>query len=145
MNLFPIGPLALAVALGTGAYLGGPAAAQQLQYACDQNSDRFIDASESRACMERAFEELASVQQAVTEEQLSATSQGERGLIFAEVDQDKNGEISREEWTNWYEQRFSAATRASQSGMPVADYESREWVAEGYTRPLPEEAGEEQK
>ena len=76
---------------------------------------------------------------------MTDTSQGERGLIFAEGDENGDGEISREEWTRWHEQRFAAATEASQSGMPVADYERREWLTESYTRPLPEEAGEEQQ
>ena len=138
-------PIALVLALGTGAVLSGTAAAQQLQYACDQNADRFIDASESRACMERAFDELAAGEEALTEQQLSETSQGERGLVFAEADEDQNGEISREEWTRWHEQRFTAATQTSESGMPTADYERMQWVQESYVRPTPEEAGQSQQ
>jgi hypothetical protein len=53
MNNLSVGAIALGVALGTGAYLSGPAAAQQLQYACDENGDGFVDASESRTCTSR--------------------------------------------------------------------------------------------
>jgi hypothetical protein len=137
MNLSGVGWIALATALGTAAYLGGPAAAQQLQYACDENGDGFIDASESRSCTERAFEELAAGEAVLTEEQLSSTGEGQP---FSEVDENGDGEISREEWTRWHEQRFTAATQASESGMPTADYESMEWVQEGYVRPTPEGA-----
>jgi hypothetical protein len=140
MNLSGVGWMAFAAALGTAAYLGGPAAAQQLQYACDENSDGFIDASESRSCTEGAFEELAAGEAVLTEEQLSGMSQGERGLIFAEADENQNGEISRDEWTRWHEQRFTAATQANESGMPTVDYERMEWLQEGYVRPTPESA-----
>ena len=141
MNHLPrIGCVALAMA----AFLSEPAAAQQLQLACDENGDGLIDASESRLCTERAFEELAAGEEALTEEHLGATGQGEQGLAFSEVDENADGEISREEWSRWHEQRFTAATQEDESGMPVADYESREWLQEGYARPMPEEAGQEQ-
>ena len=142
-HLSRVGSVALAMALGA-ACLSGPAAAQQLQYACDENGDGFIDANESRACTEREFDELAGGEQALTEQLLTDASQGERGLIFAEGDENGDGEISREEWTRWHEQRFAAA-QDSESGMPVADYERREWVQENYARPLPEEAGQNQQ
>jgi hypothetical protein len=137
--------IALAVALGTGACLSGPATAQQLQYACDENGDRFVDASESNSCTEREFEELAGGEDGLTEQQLSAMSQGERGIMFSEVDENGDGEVSREEWTNWHEQRFTAAIQPGESGMPIADYESRRWVTEGYARPMPEDAGQNQQ
>jgi EF hand len=143
-RLSRIGSFALAMGLGA-ACLSGPAAAQQLQYACDEDGDGYIDASESRACMERTFDELAAGEEALTEQLLSETSQGERGLIFAEADENQDGEISREEWTRWHEQRFAAATQASESGMPTADYDRMEWTQEGYVRPTPEEAGQKQQ
>jgi hypothetical protein len=133
------------VALAMAAFFSEPAAAQQLQLACDENGDGLIDASESRLCTERAFEELAAGEEALTEEQLGATGQAEQGLAFSEIDENGDGEISREEWSRWHEQRFTAATQESESGMPVADYESREWLQEGYARPMPEEAGQEQQ
>ena len=135
----------LAMALGTAVCLSGPAAAQQLQFACDEDGDGLIDASESRLCTEREFGDLAAGGETLTEEQLGALGQGERGAAFSGIDQDGDGEISREEWTRWHEQRFAAATQEAESGMPVADYESGEWLQEGWTRPLPEDAGQDQQ
>ena len=75
---------ALAVALLCGA---GVAAAQQLQLACDENTDGFVDAKESSSCMERRFDEIAAGQEMLTEELLTAKAGGERGPVFAEVDE----------------------------------------------------------
>jgi hypothetical protein len=75
-----LGSTALAIALGLGAYPAGPAAAQQIQYACDENGDGFVDATESRLCTEREFDEIAAGEQALTEEQLSALSEGQEGM-----------------------------------------------------------------
>jgi hypothetical protein len=135
MNNLSVGAIALAVALGTGAYLSGPAAAQQLQYACDENGDGFVDASESRTCTEREFDELAAGEEMLTQERLSATAQGEQGRTFAEVDANADGEVSREEWASWHEQRFTAASPTGESGIPAADYESMKWASESYKRP----------
>jgi EF hand len=145
MNNLSVGAIALAVAIGTGAYLGGPAAAQQLQYACDENGDGFVDASESRMCTERAFDELAAGEEVLSEERLGAMGQGEQGRTFSEVDENADGEVSREEWTKWHEQRFTAATQTGESGIPAADYETMEWANESYVRPTPEKPGQNQQ
>jgi hypothetical protein len=144
MNNLSVAAIGLAVALGTGAGLSGAAAAQQRQHACDANADAFIDTGESRMCTARDFDELAAGEQVLTEERLSATGQGEQGRTFSEVDENADGEISREEWTGWHEQRFTAAIR-TEGGMPVADYESMQWTKEGYVRPTPEGAGQNQQ
>jgi len=146
MNHLSVGLTTLAAALGTAAYLSGPAAAQQLQYACDENGDGFVDASESRSCTERNFDELAAGEEVLTQERLSAMGgQGEQGTLFAEVDENGDGEVSREEWTRWHEQRFAAATQTGESGIPAADYERMEWLQEGYARPTAEDAGQKQQ
>jgi EF hand len=140
MNNLSVGAIALAVALGTGAYLSDRAAAQQLQYACDENGDGVVDATESRMCTEREFDELAKGEEILTEEQL-----GQQGRTFSEVDENGDGEVSREEWARWHEQRFTAATQTGGSGIPAAEYDSMRWVTEGYTRPTPEAAGQKQQ
>ncbi|HEX6114898.1 MAG TPA: hypothetical protein VFZ10_21560 [Geminicoccaceae bacterium] len=143
-NLWVMAP-ALAVALGTAACLSGPAAAQQLQYACDENGDGIVDVSESRTCTERQFDELAAGEEMLTEEGLSAASESAQGRTFSEVDENADGKVSREEWTSWHEQRFTAATQGGESGIPASDYESMEWATEGYARPMPEDAGQNQQ
>jgi hypothetical protein len=134
-NNLSVATLALAVALGTGAWLSGPAAAQQLQYACDENGDGFVDASESRMCTERQFDALAAGEEVLSEEGMDAVGEGAGGRTFSEVDANADGEVSRDEWTSWHEQRFTAATQTGESGIPAADYESMEWASEGYKRP----------
>ena len=58
-----------------------------------------------------------------------------RGELFKQLDQDKNGQVSRQEWANWHEQAFATATAKSGSQMPAADYQK--WSEEAYTRPTP--------
>lgn len=145
MNNLSLGAIAVAAALGTGGYLSNPAAAQQLQYACDANADALIDTGESRMCTAQEFDELAAGEDVLTEERLSGMRQGQQGRTFSVVDENGDGEISREEWTTWHEQRFTAAIGTGESGMPVADYESMEWASESYARPTPEEAGQSQQ
>jgi hypothetical protein len=120
----------LAVALLSEA---GVAAAQQLQYACDANDDGFVDAKESSLCMDQRFDEIAQAE-VLTEEILSAKAGGEKGPVFAEVDENGDGKVSREEWMSWNEKGFTAATEASQGMMPTADYESM-IQQQGYVRP----------
>jgi len=145
MRNLSVGAMALAVAFGTGAHLSGPAAAQQLQYACDENGDGFVDASESRMCTEREFDELAAGEEVLTEEGMGAVGEGAGGRMFSEVDENADGEVSRDEWTRWHEQRFTAATQTGQSGIPAADYESMQWATESYVRPTPEAGGQNQQ
>ena len=146
MRNLSLAMIALAAVLGTGAWLSGPAAAQQLQYACDENGDGFVDASESRMCTEREFDELAAGEEVLTEQGMGAGGPGAaQGRTFSEVDENADGEISREEWTRWHEQRFTAATQTGQSGIPAADYESMQWATETYVRPTPEAGGQNQQ
>ncbi len=125
-----LGSTALALALGLGAYLGGPAAAQQVQYACDENDDGFVDAIESRLCTDAEFDEIAAGEQVLTEELLSARAEGQESIpTFAEVDQNGDGQISREEWIAFGEQRFAGASEASGGRMSAEEYER--WRQEG--------------
>jgi Ca2+-binding EF-hand superfamily protein len=121
----------LAVALLSGASVAG---AQQLQLACDTNNDGSVDAKESSLCMEQRFDEIAK-EEVLTEEVLSTNASGEKGPVFAEVDENGDGKVSREEWTSWNDKGFTAATEASQGMMPTADYESM-IQEQGYVRPL---------
>jgi EF hand len=117
-----LGSTALALALGLGEYLGGPAAAQQVQYACDENEDGYVDATESRLCTDAESDEIAA-EQVLTEELLSARVEGQEGTpTFAEVDQNGDGQISREEWIAFGEERFAGAAKASGGRMSTEEY-----------------------
>jgi hypothetical protein len=125
-----LGSTALALALGLGAYLSDPAAAQQVQYACDENDDGYVDVTESRLCTDAEFDEIAAGEQVLTEELLSARAQGAEGMpTFAEVDQNGDGQISREEWIAFGEQRFAAAAKASGGRMTTEEYNT--WREQG--------------
>jgi hypothetical protein len=123
--------MVLALALLSGA---GVASAQQLQLACDTNDDGFVDAKESSLCMDQRFDEIAK-EEVLTEEILSTKAVGEKGPVFAEVDENGDGKVSREEWMSWNDKGFTAATETSQGMMPTADYESM-IQQQGYVRPL---------
>jgi hypothetical protein len=126
----PLGSTAVAVVLGLGAYLGGPAAAQQLQYACDANDDGFVDAQESELCTDREFDEIAAGEKALTEERLSARAQNQEGVPkFSDADQNGDGQISREEWAAFSGQRFAGATESSDGRMSVEEYNT--WRMQG--------------
>jgi hypothetical protein len=119
-----------AVALGLGAYLGGPAAAQQLQDACDANDDGFVDAQESELCTDREFDEIAAGEKALTEERISARVPGRQSLPkFSDADQNGDGQISREEWAAFNGQRFAGATESSDGRMSVQEYDA--WSTQG--------------
>ena len=125
-----MGSTALAIALGLGAYLSEPAAAQQIQYACDENADGYVDATESRACTEAEFDEIAAGEQVLTEELLSARAEGQEGMpAFAEVDENGDGQISREEWGGFTERSFAGATEASGGRMTTQEYST--WRQQG--------------
>jgi hypothetical protein len=118
-----LGSTALALALGLGAFFGDPAAAQQIQYACDENDDGFVDVTESRLCTDAEFDEIAAGEEVLTEELLSARGEGQEGMpTFAEIDENGDGQISREEWTAFGEQRFAGAAKASGGRMTTEEY-----------------------
>jgi hypothetical protein len=125
-----LGSTAVAIALGLGAYLNGPAAAQQLQLACDANDDSFVDAEESKLCTDREFDEISAGEQVLTEEALSAKAQGVKGLPkFDEADGNGDGQISREEWVGFSGERFAGATESSGGRMSRKDYNA--WREQG--------------
>jgi hypothetical protein len=125
-----LGSTALALALGLGAYLSDPTAAQQVQYACNENADGFVDATESRLCTDAEFDAIAAGEQVLTEELLSARAEGQEDMpTFAEVDQNGDGQISREEWIAFGEGRFAGATGESGGRMTTEEYST--WREQG--------------
>jgi hypothetical protein len=125
-----LGSTLVATALGLGACLSGPAAAQQLQLACDANDDGFVDVQESKLCTDREFDEIAAGEQVLTEEALKAKAQDAKGLpTFAEADQNGDGQISREEWVGFSGERFAGATESSGGRMSTDDYNA--WREQG--------------
>jgi hypothetical protein len=128
---FLLGSTALVLSLGLGIHLTSPALAQQIQFACDANDDDVVDATESRLCTDAEFDEIAPGETALNEERLLAAMQGRKGAVpsFAEIDADGNGEVSREEWGAFNDERFGAAAAAQGGTMSAEDYSK--WRAQG--------------
>ena len=104
------------MAFGAGICLNGPAAAQQLQLACDANDDGFVDAQESKLCTDREFDEIAAGEQVLTEEALKAKADGGKGMpTFAEPTRMAMGR--------------SAARNGSASAMSVSPARPRQAAA----------------
>jgi hypothetical protein len=121
---FLLGSTALVLSLGLGIHLTNPAVAQQIQFACDANNDNVVDATESRLCTDREFDEIAPGETALSEERLLSAMQGREGALpsFSEIDQDGDGQISREEWGALHDQRFGAAAAAKGGTMSADEY-----------------------
>jgi EF hand len=125
-----LGSTGLALTFGLGVCLSGPAAGQQLQYACDANDDGFVDAQESKLCTDAEFDKIAAGESVLTEEVLKAKSEGGKGMpTFAEADQNGDGQISREEWGEFSGQRFAGAAEASGGRMTAEEYNA--WRQKG--------------
>ena len=130
------GSTALVLGIGLGVHLSGFAIAQQVQFGCDQNGDGTVEATESRLCTDREFDEIAPGKTALTEEQLFAKMTTGKGVApnFADIDQNGDGQISRAEWSDFSAQRFAGATEASGGKMTSEDY--AKWREQGlYVRP----------
>jgi hypothetical protein len=128
----PYTSTALALLFGLGvAVAGAPAGAQQstpesmAREICDRNEDGFIDSQEMFVCGQARLDEMRGDAPHLTQQQF-LTGYGDaedaEGL-FAEADTDQDQQLSQEEWDAWQEQRFGAATEASEGRMAVEDYE----------------------
>jgi len=117
----------LALALGLGMWPSSSAVAQQIQFACDENEDSFVDATESKLCTDAEFDEIAEGEEVLTEEQLLA-GKGP-SPTFSDIDEDGDGQVSRDEWASFSDRRFAGATEASGGRMSAEDYEG--WWQQG--------------
>ena len=92
--------------------------------ACDLDGDGFVSTAEARACDDQRFGHIAGGGvDAVTEQDFVAAMTGtdDPEALFAEIDRDGDGQISREEWLQWRQQGFAGA--AAGDRMTVEDYE----------------------
>lgn len=117
----------LVLVLGLGVLPDGSLLAQQIQFACDENDDGFVDASESALCTDAEFDEIAKGEGVLTEEQLYANKGA--SPTFSDIDENGDGEVSRAEWAGFSDRRFAGATEASDGRMPAEDYEG--WWQQG--------------
>lgn len=100
--------------------------AQELSFVCDTDNDGTITAEGSQGCAEQRFETVRGGADELGEQEFATAFPEAEGPQeqFAQVDQDGNGKISRQEWMSWHDQAFAEATAESAGEMAGADYEA---------------------
>lgn len=123
---------ALALLLGLGLGVAPPAGAEQHMpeqkpMVCDTNDDGVVSAAEANVCAEEEFGQITADEEYLTEEQFGTMYEGtgEPADVFARIDQDEDGEITRDEWIGWREEGFAEATEGT-GEMPTQEYE--DWL-----------------
>ena len=111
---------ALALLLGLGLAL--PAAAQE---GADMDADQYVTAVEAQAYDERRWREFTGGAEEMRIEHFTSAMSGAQDYqaSFAEADVDQNGRVSRDEWIQWREGRFTEATEGTEGRMEAGQYE----------------------
>lgn len=123
--------LALILGLGLGASLPAGATQHMLDY--DTNNDGIIDAEEANLYAEREFENMTADEDYLTEEQFGEMYGGDDDpeVMFGEIDEDADDQISQEEWVTWRDREFTEATEETEGEMPNMEFE--EWLGADIT------------
>jgi hypothetical protein len=116
--------------------LGATTAGAVVPMACDTDKNGYISGSEAKNCTEQQFQKVVAGQQGLGPEQFSKAFPNVQnpGEAFKQIDKNGDGQISREEWSEWQEQSFATATAKSGSQMPTAEYQK--WTQGTWTRPF---------
>jgi hypothetical protein len=107
------------LAFGLGVYPSGSEVAQPIQCACDENDDGVVDADESKLCTDADFDAIVEGEEVLTEEQLFA-AKGPSPTV-SDIDENGDGQVSRDEWASISDRRFAGATEASGGRMSAED------------------------
>lgn len=128
--------LTLAVAIVLLSGLGATTGMAMAPVACDTDHNHYVTAREARSCSERLFDEIRSGQPAIGPAAFrKAPPQAKNpDALFKEVDQNGDGQISRQEWIDWRQRDFTDATAKSSGMLPAADYQN--WSEGAYARPI---------
>ena len=96
-----------------------PGGAEELQFLCDTDRDGAVPAEETQGCAEQRFDLAPGAADGLAEEQFATALPDADGLRqqFGQVDQDGDGQISRDEWIAWFGPA-SAATTQAMEGRP---------------------------
>lgn len=110
----------IAAAAGLAAAPGG---AQELRVLCDADHDGRVTAAEAQDCAEQRFDLARRGADALAEEQFAAALPDADGLRqqFAQVDEDGDGRISRDEWMAWFGPAYAETTKAAAGRLNAPD------------------------
>jgi hypothetical protein len=103
---------------------------------CDTDHNHYVTAREARSCSERLFDQIRAGQPAIGSGAFHKALPQARDpeALFKEVDQNGDGQISRQEWIEWRQRDFTDATAKSSGMLPAADYQN--WSEGAYARPI---------
>lgn len=109
----------------TGTTTGTEAAAGAEAQTGMEGDDEFVTSEQARSDAERQFDELGRGEEYLTQEHMgTAFPEAEGEDLFAQIDEDGDGQISREEWINWREGGFAEATQGTEGRMSAQEYET---------------------
>jgi hypothetical protein len=93
-----------------------PGGAQEQRVVCDADDDGMVSVKEAQGCAEQRFELVRGDAGRLAEEQFAAVlaDAGALQRQFAEVDQDGDDRISRDEWLQWFGPAYAEAAKATQ-------------------------------
>jgi hypothetical protein len=117
--------MALLAALGVG--LGAAEASAQQVVGCDVDSNGYVSADEAATCAERDYSTMVGDQEAITRERFEQAFPATENVdeMWADADANRDGQISRAEWSDWSARRFRSASPRVE-GLSVDDYEALE-------------------
>jgi hypothetical protein len=128
-----MGSTALALVVGFGlAAASGPAAAQDEDVfanpeVCDADGNGNLSEMEASDCAERGWATWTE-EDAMTQEEFSEAWSGENSSeVFAEIDDDGDGNLTSDEWRAWHEEEF--AFRSEESGGEMATEDFGAWYS----------------
>lgn len=86
----------------------------------------YVTGEQAATRSEERWSEMTGGAEHMTQDQFGAGMTGSQDVqaSFSEVDEDGDGQISREEWMNWREQGFAGATQGSEGRMSSQDFET---------------------
>lgn len=110
-------PVLASLMIGSAAGLSAaPGGAQELQFLCHTNQDGTVSAEQAQRSAEQCAERAAAGVDDLAVEQISALPDADRlREQFAQVDEDGDGRISREEWLRSFGPAHARATEGAGS------------------------------
>jgi hypothetical protein len=113
-------PIVSSVIIGLAAGLAvTPVGAQELRLLCNADHDGAVTAEEAQGCAEQRFDLARGAADGLAEEQFAAALPDADGLRrqFAQLDEDGDGRISRDEWMRWFGPAYAETTKTME-GQP---------------------------